>query len=75
MIRYFQTGHFPVPFVALWFSLMGGLALLSQGLKLDYADWSFAELGIHERRVYSADPTHSAWDTGVGRVGSTTASR
>ncbi|MGE5551141.1 MAG: hypothetical protein ACM3ZC_11530 [Bacteroidota bacterium] len=42
MIRYFQTGHFPVPFVTLWFSLMGGLTLLSRGMKLDYAAWPFA---------------------------------
>ena len=42
LIQYYQTGHLPIPFVALWFSLMGGLTLLSQGMKLDLAKCSFA---------------------------------
>jgi MBOAT, membrane-bound O-acyltransferase family len=33
LLRSFQTGHFPVPFVTLWFCLMGGLTVLSRGLR------------------------------------------
>ena len=42
LIRYFQTGHFPIPFVALWFLLMGGLTLLSRGMRLDFSNSPFA---------------------------------
>ena len=42
LIRYFQTGHFPIPFVALWFSLMGGLTLLARGARVDFSAWPFA---------------------------------
>jgi hypothetical protein len=42
LIRYFQGGHFPVPFVALWFSLMGVLTLLNRAMGLDYGGWPFA---------------------------------
>lgn len=42
LIRSFPTGHFPIPFVAVWFSLMGVLTVLSRALKFDYAGWPFA---------------------------------
>ncbi len=42
LIRYFQGGAFPIPFVTLWFVLMGGLALLCRGTRLDYSGWPFA---------------------------------
>src|SRR5579859_1648169 len=33
LARSFQNGHFPIPFVTLWFCLMGGLTVLSHGLR------------------------------------------
>jgi hypothetical protein len=42
LIRSFQAGGFPIPFVALWFSLMGVLTILSRALRLDYSRWPFA---------------------------------
>ena len=41
-LRFFQTGRFPVPFVTLWFSSMGGATLLSRALRLNLADRPFA---------------------------------
>jgi hypothetical protein len=42
LIRYLQGGSFPIPFVALWFSLMGILTILSRALRIEYAGWPFA---------------------------------
>lgn len=36
-LRFLQTGRFPIPFVALWFSLMGGVTLLTRALRLSLA--------------------------------------
>jgi hypothetical protein len=41
-IRFFQTGHFPIPFVTIWFSLMGVITLITRALQLDIGSNEFA---------------------------------
>ncbi len=40
-IRFFQTGDFPLPFVTVWFSLMGLITLVTRALKVDFGDQRF----------------------------------
>jgi hypothetical protein len=41
-IRYFDTGSFPLPFVTIWFSLMGAFTLITRALKVDVGGQKFA---------------------------------
>lgn len=41
-IRFFQTGDFPLPFVTIWFSLMGAITLVTRALKIDLGEQKFA---------------------------------
>jgi hypothetical protein len=40
-IRFFQTGDFPLPFVTIWFSLMGVITLITRVVKVDIKEQKF----------------------------------
>ena len=42
LIHFFQTGDFPLPFVTIWFSLMGAITLATRALKVDFGKQKFA---------------------------------
>lgn len=41
VIRFFQTGDFPFPFVTIWFSLMGVITLITRVWKVDFGKRKF----------------------------------
>ena len=42
LIRFFHTGNFPLPFVTIWFSLMGVVTLITRVLKVDMREQKLA---------------------------------
>ena len=42
LIRFGQTGDFPLPFVTIWFSLIGMITLITRALKVDIGEQKFS---------------------------------